>query len=191
MKVDPANFEQDHVCTQNDAYEAAIKAFIVEPNRDMSFAQFIQQLIPEMRNGEGGFVRAAPARLEDVTNEQWTGIATSFMNIIKWFTPRITGRHRSRLSQIYSLSYIALSKRGQITDSKLERVIEHVKEEIGLDLDINSDQVKSVYRAIGPFHQSRECHECIRCLIQRHCRELIETKLNLNAVLWEWSHIPP
>lgn len=49
------------------------------------------------------------------------------------------------------MSYISLSKRGQITDSKLEKVIETVKDEIGINLSITSDQVKSVYKAIGSF----------------------------------------
>lgn len=79
------------------------------------------------------------------------GIAHSFLNIIQWYAPRVVGNNSSRLTQIYSLSYISLSKRGQITDSKLEKVIETVKDEIGINLSITSDQVKSVYKAIGSF----------------------------------------
>lgn len=103
---------------------------------------------PARNNEEAGPPVAA---IENVSEQQWTGICNSFLRIVRWFAPRVTGNHACRLTQIYSLSYVALSKRGQITDAKLDKVIDTVREEIGIDLAITPDQVKSVYRAIGSF----------------------------------------
>lgn len=156
LKIDPSNFEADYNCTANVLYEPIIKEFIINQDRDVTFLGFLQTLLPGAPAQNN--VPAVPpvASIEEVTEPQWSSICTSFLNIVKWFAPKVTGNHACRLTQIYSLSYIALSKRGQITDAKLDKVIDSVKEEIGIDLAISSDQVKAVYRAIGAFNNPQK-----------------------------------
>lgn len=111
LKVDPLSFEENYNCTPNDPYENAIKAYIVRQDREVTFLGFLQLLIPgaPARNNE----EAVPpvAAIENVSEQQWTGICNSFLRIVRWFAPRVTGNHACRLTQIYSLSYVALSKR--------------------------------------------------------------------------------
>lgn len=151
MKIDPSSFEDDYVCTPNDPYEQVIKDFLVNQDRELTFLGFLQTLLPGVSAQQNAEAIPPVANIGAVTENQWTGICNSLLNIVRWFAPRVTGNHACKLTQIYSLSYIALSKREQITDSKLGKVIDSVKEEIGIDLAITPDQIKSVYNAIGAF----------------------------------------
>lgn len=91
LKIEPLSFDADYNCTPNDPHEVAIKAFITNADREMTFLAFLQTLLPAVAARGNDPEVPELARIEYVTGAQWTGIARSFLNIVKWFAPRVQG----------------------------------------------------------------------------------------------------
>lgn len=185
MKIDPSSFEDDYVCTPNDPYEQVIKDFLVNQDRELNFLGFLQTLLPGVSAQQNAEAIPPVANIGAVTENQWTGICNSLLNIVRWFAPRVTGNHACKLTQIYSLSYIALSKRGQITDSKLGKVINRLCQ--GGNWYRSSDNTRSNKIRVQCnwcIHQSRKRDKYLYCAITGYSWKFTKIAIDLNAVCW-------